>query len=127
MNNREKCSELSNLDTIVVPAHPKGFNDVFVNECRWTNLKIDGRRLHEVKFIAVYQTKPISAITHYAEISSFESLQKGGRFDVLLKGKPRNVGPVPFTDADICAVQGPRYTSLSLVQTARNLTEAFPS
>jgi hypothetical protein len=115
------------LDTIVIPAHPQGFNDVFVAENRWPNLKIDQKKLQQVRYIAVYQTKPVSAITHYAEIESFESLARQGRYDVRLRGKPVCVGPIPFTDADTCAIQGPRYTSLSLILKARRLDHAFPS
>jgi len=115
------------LDTIVIPAHPKGFNDVFIAENRWPNLKIDQKRHHEVKFIAVYQTKPVSAITHYAEIDRFEPLQKHGRFNVFLKANPCLIGPIPFTEADTCAVQGPRYTYLKLILDAKHLDHAFPS
>lgn len=115
------------LDTIVIPAHPKGFNDVFIAEYRWPNLKIDKKKHQQVRYIAVYQTKPISAITHYAEIESFEPLERHGRYDVLLRGKPVCVGPIPFTHADTCAIQGPRYTSLSLILKAERLDQAFPS
>lgn len=114
-------------DTIVIPAHPKGFNEVFLAEGRWPNLKIDKKRHSDVKFIAVYQTKPVSAITHYAEIDKFEPMQKNGRFNVLLKNDISSVGPIEFTDADICAVQGPRYTYLKLILDAKHLDQAFPS
>lgn len=114
------------LDTIVVPAHPKGFGEVFEKEHRWPNVKIDRRRIEHVKYIAVYQTGPVSAITHYGEIASFLALKQTGRFDLFLKGKPIAVGPVPYTAADVCAVQGPRYTKLELVLSASHLTRAFP-
>lgn len=118
--------DFSGFDTIVVPAHPKGFSAVFLKEHRWPNLKIDKKRLSEVKFIVVYQTKPVSAITHYAEIARFEPLERAGRFDVFFKGAPTEVGPVPFTISDNCAVQGPRYTMLKLVRCATHLAQAFP-
>lgn len=118
---------LPDFDTIVVPAHPKGFGEVFLAEKRWPNLKIDKRKLMTVKFIAVYQTGPVSAITHYAEIARFEALQRVGRYDVILKGEPIEINHVRYTNSDICAVQGPRYTNLELVLTARHLARAFPT
>jgi len=126
MNADKVKAKREELDTIVVPSHPKGFEEVFLGQSRWPNLKIDCSRLVSVKFIAVYQTKPISAITHYAEIASFSRLEKAGRFDITFSGKPQKLVPVKFTAADVCAVQGPRYTNLNLVLEATNLTSAFP-
>lgn len=127
MNRDDMRNCLPDFDTIVVPARPKGFSEVFLAEKRWPNLKIDKRRRCNVKFIAVYQTGPVSAITHYAEIARFEPLQRIGRYDVFLKGDPIEINPVRYTDADICAVQGPRYTMLKLVLTASHLARAFPN
>lgn len=126
MNNGEKKNQMSDFDTIVVPAHPKGFREVFLTEGRWPNLKMDKMRRSNVRFIAVYQTGPVSAITHYAEIARFEPLSRTGRFDVFLKGNPIEINAVRYTDADIWAVQGPRYTMLELVLNASHLARAFP-
>lgn len=114
------------FDTIVVPAHPQGFKDVFLGQERWPNLKVDGRRLGALKFIAIYQTKPVSAITHLAEIDGFTPLERVGRYDVKFKGSPTEINHVAFTPADVCAVQGPRYTSMELVLKAKSLSRAFP-
>jgi hypothetical protein len=126
MDKIAAASSIYELNTIVVPAHPKGFDEVFLKEHRWPNVKIDRRRIEIVKYIAVYQTGPVSAITHYAEIGSFTSLKRTGRFDLVLKGGPIAIGPVPYTAEDVCAVQGPRYTKLNLILSARHLAHAFP-
>jgi hypothetical protein len=118
---------LARLDTIVVPAHPGAVDLVLVRERRWPNLKIDQSRIDNIKYIAVYQTNPISAITHYAEIDTFQTLERAGRFDAILKGEPVVLTPVRFTRDDACAVQRPRYTMLELVLSAKNLTRAFPT
>jgi hypothetical protein len=77
------------LDTIVVPAHPKGFEEVFLGEKRWPNLKIDQKRKAYVRFIAVYQTRPVSTITHYVEVERFDPLEQKGRYTVIFKGEPK--------------------------------------
>lgn len=116
------------FDTIVVPAHPLGFAEVYLGQKRWPNLKVDGRRLPNLKFVAVYQTKPISAITHYASIERFEPLDRVGRYTVFFTKIPTELeSPVRFTHADICAVQGPRYTTIELILSAKSLSRAFPN
>jgi hypothetical protein len=85
------------LDTIVVPAHPKGFEEVFLGEKRWPNLKIDQKRKAYVRFIAVYQTRPVSTITHYVEVERFDPLEQKGRYTVIFKGEPKgNYSPPPL-------------------------------
>ena len=118
-------NDIKKFDTIVVPAYPQGFNKVFLKEKRWTNLKMDKDKKHNVKYLAVYQTKPVSAITHYAEIERLEDATKYGRYNVCFKGNPVEIEHVRFTKMDICAVQGPRYTMLSLVLNAKSLSDAF--
>ncbi len=127
MNAINEASKFFEFDTIVVPAHPSGFNEVYIGQRRWPNLKVDSRRLSSLKFVAVYQTKPISAITHYAKIERFERLDRVGRYVVFFSGQPTEIEPVKFTGADICAVQGPRYTTIKLVLNAKTLSRAFPS
>ena len=127
MINARFNEDYHGFDTIVVPAHPTGFNKVFLGEKRWPNLKVDRKRLSILKYVAVYQTKPVSAITHYAKIDRLEPLNRAGRFDVYFSDLPVEIDSVRFTSADICAVQGPRYTSLEMILNARNLSNAFPS
>lgn len=115
------------FDTIVVPAHPEGFTEVFLGEGRWPNLKVDKKRLERLRFVAVYQTKPVSAITHYAKIDRFDALDRVGRYNVIFSGKAIEIKAVKFTSADVCAVQGPRYTRIELVLNANSLSRAFPT
>lgn len=127
MNTDETHNRFEDYDTIVVPAHPKGFQDVFMEEQRWPNLKVDGRRLSSIKYIAIYQTSPVSAITHVGTIETFEPLERKGRYNVRLSGRPKEINSVKYTNADVCAVQGPRYSTLELVENAASLSRAFPT
>jgi hypothetical protein len=51
-------------DTVIVPAQEDGFNEVFLGENKWYAIRIGGGKLNEIKYIAAYQTAPVSAITH---------------------------------------------------------------
>ena len=61
---------IEDLDTIVVPANEDGFNDVFLGQDCWFAIRISSSMIDRIKYIAGYQTAPISAITYYAEVSN---------------------------------------------------------
>lgn len=70
-------------DTIVVPAQQEGFEQVFLGENCWYAIRIAGGKLTQIKYIAAYQTQPISAITHYAPVDRIEPYGEGGKYRVI--------------------------------------------
>ena len=112
-------------DTIVVPANEDGFVEVFLNQDCWYAIRISGGKLNEIKYIAAYQTKPISAITYYAEVDSIEAYGDGTKYKLNFKGKAIKVKPIDFTTAKSGIMQGPRYTNLEKLLTAKTWKEVF--
>ncbi len=113
------------LDTVVVPAQEDGFKRVFLGENCWYAIRIGGGMLDKIKYIAGYQSNPISAITHYAEVASIEPYGDGGKYKLNFKGPAKEIGPIPFADATTGMMQGPRYTTMKKLREARKLTELF--
>ena len=60
------ADETSVRDTIVVPAKEDGFKEVFLDKNCWHAIRIGGGMLQKIRYIAAYQSSPISAVTHYA-------------------------------------------------------------
>ena len=65
---------------VVVPAQEEGFKDVFLGEHRWRAIRISGGMLQRIKYVAAYQTKPVSAVTHYAPVASIEPYGEEGKY-----------------------------------------------
>ncbi len=57
-------------DTVIVPARHDGFEKVFLGENAWRAIRIAGGMIPKIKYIAAYQTQPVSAITHLAPVAS---------------------------------------------------------
>lgn len=110
-------------DTIVVPAQKDGFEKVFLSEDCWYAIRISGGMLEKIKYIAGYQTQPVSAITHYAPVSRIEPYGEDGKYKVIFSEKAKEIGPIHFGNAPSGAMQGPRYTSFSKLQVAKKLTD----
>jgi hypothetical protein len=110
-------------DTIIVPAQKDGFEKVFLAENCWYAIRISGGMLGKIKYIAAYQTQPVSAITHYAPVDRIEPYGEGGKYKLIFSEKANPIGPIPFADATPGAMQGPRYTTLAQLQRAKKLTD----
>lgn len=110
-------------DTIIVPAQKDGFDEVFMGEDAWYAIRIAGGMLDRIKYIAAYQTQPVSAITHVAPVARIEPYGEDGKYKVVFAAKAEPVGPVAFADAPKGAMQGIRYTSLARLRSARKLTD----
>lgn len=112
-------------DTLVVPALEDGFKDVFINENCWYAVRISAGKLKEIKYIAAYQTAPISAVTHYAEVASIEAYGDEGKYKLNFAGPAIQIPPITYGNAKQGLMQGPRYTSYEKLKTAKVIMDLF--
>lgn len=108
-------------DTILVPAQKDGFEKVFIGQDCWYAIRIAGGMLDKIKYIAAYQSQPVSAITHYAPVARIEPYGEDGKYKLIFSEKAKPIGPIPFGDATPGAMQGPRYTTFERLQNAKKL------
>jgi hypothetical protein len=112
-------------DAIVVPAQSEGFHRVFLGENAWYAIRIGGGMLSRNKYIAAYQSVPVSAITHYAPVKHIEPYGDEGKYRVVFAEPAKPVGPIPFAGATTGSMQGPRYTSFKKLLTAQKVSDLF--
>lgn len=112
-------------DTIVVPAQKDGFDEVFLGQDCWYSIRISGGMLTKIKWIAAYQTQPISAITHLAKVARIEPYGEEGKYKLIFDGKAKKIEPIPLKDAPRGTMQGPRYTTKQKLLNAKKVMAAF--
>jgi hypothetical protein len=110
-------------DTVIVPAQKEGFEKVFLGEDAWYAIRIAGGMLEKIKYIAAYQSQPVSAITHYAPVARIEPYGEEGKYKLIFSEQAKPIGPIPFADAPPGAMQGPRYTTFEKLQTAKKVSD----
>jgi hypothetical protein len=118
----------SNIDTIVVPAQEEGFEETFLGENRWYQIRIHPSMIPKIKFIAAYRVAPESAITHIASVKSIERWKDSAKYVLNFSEPAKPIGPIkliPKPNGKIKAPQAPRYTSFDRLTKAKNLDEAF--
>ena len=112
-------------DTVVVPAQQEGFKSVFLGQNCWYSIRVAGGMLDKIKYIAAYQTNPVSAITHYAPVSQIEPYGESGKYKLVFLEKAKPIGPITFGDAPTGSMQGPRYTTIDRLRKAKTLSDLF--
>lgn len=112
-------------DTIIVPAQDDGFKEVFIGENCWYAIRISGGKLNDIKYIAAYQTAPISAVTHYAEVESIEPYGDGGKYRLNFVAPAKPIGPIKFGRAKQGTLRSPRYTSYEKLLSAKEVMDFF--
>lgn len=110
-------------DTIIVPAQREGFEQVFLGEHAWYAIRISGGMLDKIKYIAVYQSQPVSAITHYAPVDRIEHYGESGKYKVIFSEPAQPIDPIPLGDAPPGAIQGPRYTTIEKLKRATKIAD----
>ncbi|WP_340124230.1 hypothetical protein [Methylobacter svalbardensis] len=111
------------IDTIIVPAQKEGFKQHFLTADDWFAVRISGGMLDKIKYIAAYQTAPVSAITHFAPVDRIEPYGEGGKYKLIFSEKASTIRPIIFGDAPQGAMQGPRYTRLAKLKKATKLSD----
>jgi hypothetical protein len=116
----------SGLDTVVVPAREDGFKEVFLGQDRWYKVRIHPSMISQLKYVAVYRTAPVSAITHYAPLRSIEPWENSGKMVLNFAEPAREMAPLKLTkNGRVRHLQGLRYTNFEKLKSATSLDEAF--
>jgi hypothetical protein len=113
-------------DTIIVPAKEDSFHRVFIGEGCWYPIRLGEQKLKMIKWIAVYRTSPISAITHFARIDRIENYLETGRYKIILSEPKELQNSVHIGDTSKQSFQGQRYTTLAKLKCATLVAELRP-
>lgn len=125
-NGSVRPLDVAEVDTIVVPAQSEGFQETFLGENRWHAIRIHGTMRPQIKYIAAYQVRPISAITHVASVSSIEPWGETGKFVVNFSQAAHKITPIELVPKGrVKALQNIRYTTLKRLEAAKTLDEVW--
>ncbi len=124
--NQPASLGVSKKNTIVVPAQKEGFERVFLGENAWYAIRIAGGMLGNIKYIAAYQTNPVSAVTHYAKVERIEPYGEEGKYKLVFSEPARLLDrPVPFGSTKMGSMQASRYTSFEMLNQAKQVSDLF--
>ena len=118
---------LKEIDTIVCAAREDGFKHAFLENDAWWAIRISPSIIPQLKYIAMYETIPISEIKWMAKIkeNGIQSYKNTGKYIVSVEDK-KKIGPIKL-DKDIkgMAPQSPRYTTYEKLIKAKKISELW--
>lgn len=114
------------FDTVIFSSTGSGFEDTFLGQrdemgACWYPCKIKDERIPNVKYIAIYRSKPHSAITHYAKVKEFVYDEAMDCKVCYFDGDPHELPhKVPLGNQGNCFFRGGRanYTTLECLLNA---------
>ena len=117
--------DISEIDTIVVPAREDGFKEAFIDGNCWYAIRLNSSMIPKIKYIAAYQVAPISAITHIAEVKSIEQWKDTNKYILYFTEPAEKIKKVPLGNAKGKAPQSPRYSSRNRILESKTLDSVF--
>jgi len=111
------------IDTIVCPARKEGFKSAFLDEKAWWAIRISPNAISKLKYIAMYEVAPISAIRWTGKIQSIKPYEDTGKYKIYCS-EIFKVGPIKL-DVQKYAPQASRYTKFDLVLKAKKMSDIF--
>jgi hypothetical protein len=117
--------DISDIDTIVIPAREDGFQEAFIDENCWYAIRLNSSMIPKIKYIAAYQIAPVSAITHIAEVKSIEQWKDTNKYILYFSEPAEKIKKVPLGKIKGKAPQSPRYSSKNRILNAKSLDSVF--
>lgn len=124
MEDTEKI-DISEIDTIVIPAREDGFKEVFLDQNCWYAIRLNASMIPKIKYIAAYQVAPISAITYIAKVKSIDQWKDTNKYIVNFSEPAEKIKEVPLGTSKGKAPQSPRYSSRERILKAKTLDSVF--
>jgi len=80
----------------------------------------------QIKYVAVYQVAPVSAITHIAPVKSIEPWKDTGKVVINFAEPAKEITPIPMLKAGrVRSFQNLRYTSRAQIDKAKSLDDLW--
>lgn len=122
-------NDTDEIDTIVVAAYPGSVRETFLGENCWYAIRISKFMIPKIKYIAVYESKDVGAITHYAEVSNIEPYKDTDKVIIHFKDPAQKIGPIKYIKKRDGGKTSPpqsfRYTTFEKLNNAKTLDEVF--
>lgn len=118
---------LEGVDTIVCPAREDGFKEAFLDQSAWWAIRLSPSLIPQLKWIAMYESKPVSAIRWIGKIqeNGIKPYKNTGKYIIAVEDKSE-IEPIKLDpNKKGVAPQSPRYTTYEKLRGAKNISDLW--
>ncbi|MFC1505454.1 hypothetical protein ACFLQ6_00120 [Thermoproteota archaeon] len=122
----KRVSRITDIDTVVCPANEEGFKQVFMAENRWHAIRMSPSIIPQIKYIAMYETAPVSAIRWIGSVNNIKPYKDTGKYELVLTERTKLPRPVKMTKEEYkngIILRASRYTRMELLRNAKTLSD----
>ena len=88
---------IADVDTIVCPANKEGFEETFLGENMWYAIRMSPSIIPQIKYVAMYETAPISSIRWIGTVKTIRPYKDSGKFQIILNTREQLPKPLKLT------------------------------
>lgn len=119
LNCLKGSKQYNNFDTIICSGSIKAFSDSFLKKGEWKHIRIKCEKLKKIKYIAIYITKPVQMITHYAKVAHINpSCDVEGKYDIEVEKPIELEHYISLGKINSASTRAHKYTLLSKLKLA---------
>jgi len=123
---KTRLGKSDEIDTIVCAAQQEGFNRVFLKEHRWFQVRINPNMIPKIKYLAMYESSPISEINYIGDVKEIKPYKNSGYYEIVLVGKPKKIPAIKLSKKNPhLAPQSHKYTLRKWIDEAKTLEDIF--
>jgi len=113
-------------DIIVCPGQNWGIEEVLLKQHRWYAVEINKERISSLKYLAIYEKKPIKGIRYIGKIKKIQPYNDSGKYEILLDGSVKKIKIIKRSkNKPNLAPQNRQYTLKKLLDKAEWLEDIF--
>jgi restriction system protein len=113
------------FNTLVCAAKEEGFKEAFLEQKAWWAVRVKKENLSAIKYLALYQVAPISAITYYGEVKEIKQYEETDKYIIYVHNTIKLKNTIKLGKNRYLKPQGPRYTTLTKVLKGKTLDDIF--
>lgn len=118
----KKIKDIKDVDTMIAPAHADGHKEAFLEQKAWWAVRISPSMIPKLKYLAMYEVKPVSAIRWMGKIESIKPFEgEPSKYKIFLSDIFQ-VDPIKVGNPNL-APQGPKYTNYDILRKAKTLED----
>lgn len=125
LKKKGDSDSVRDFDTFVGPCKDDGFETAFVKESAWWAVRIGEVNIPKLRYVALYEVAPVSAIRAYAKITTIEPYPEApGKYIIHHDGDIHYLKhPIVMGENPELSLYGPRYYKLADMLSSKTLLE----